>query len=440
VGALLPPRPAESSSPTDLPGRLHRIPAWVGDIVIALLVIGPALVVWEDGHRGPFSPPALALAITAAAVLPLRRRWPFAVLGATVALFVASAVLGELGPASSLPVAVAVFGMVTRVRRRTSVITTAATIVVLMAAALLSQPTAIMDPRLIQLAAVTGFAAAAADATRSRRAYIAAITERAVRAEQTRESEARRRVAEERLRIARDLHDVVAHQIAVINLQAGVASAAVRSRPGDAEQSLATIRSAARTVLGEIGDLLAMLRGGSEHSGEPALAPLGGMGRLEELLDHFRQTGLDVTHRTEGTAVELPSMTDLVAYRVIQEALTNAHKHGDGHRAHLLIKYSEEAVTITVSNPVSSGQGGPEQGGPGQGGAGRGGPGLGEPGQAGHGLLGIAERVESVRGTVQHSPAGASPFRLEVWLPIPTGSVRDAAVRAVPDGRDGGPA
>lgn len=430
MGALLPSRPAGSSSPAYLPGRLHRIPAWVGDIVIALLVIGPALVVWEDGHRGPFSPPALALAITAAAVLPLRRRWPFAVLGATVALFVASAVLGELSPASSLPVAVAVFGMVTRVRRRTSVITTAATIVLLMAAALLSQPTAILDPRVIQLAAVIGFAAAAADATKSRRAYIAAITERALRAEQTRESEARRRVAEERLRIARDLHDVVAHQIAVINLHAGVASAAVRSRPGDAEQSLATIRSAARTVLGEIGDLLAMLRGGPEQSDEMPLAPLGGMDRLEELLDHFRQTGLDVTHRTVGTAVDLPSMTDLVAYRVIQEALTNAHKHGAGHRAHLLTEYSEEAVTITVSNPVSPGQ--PEPG--------LGEPGVGGPGQAGHGLLGIAERVESVRGTVQHSPAGASPFRLEVWLPIPAGSVPDAAGRAVPDGPAGRPA
>lgn len=430
MGALLPSRPAESSAPADLPGRLHRIPAWVGDTVIALLVIGPALVVWDDGHRGPFSPAALALAITAAAVLPLRRRWPFAVLGATVALFVVSAVLGDLSPASSLPVAVAVFGMVTRVRRRTSAITTAATIVVLMTAALLSQPTGVLDPRVIQLAAVIGFAAAAADATRSRRAYIAAITERALRAEQTRESEARRRVAEERLRIARDLHDVVAHQIAVINLHAGVASAAVRSRPGEAEQSLATIRSAARTVLGEIGDLLAMLRGGPEHSGEPALAPLGGMDRLGELLDHFRQTGLDVTRRTVGTAVELPSMTDLVAHRVIQEALTNAHKHGAGHRAHLLIRYSEDGVTITVSNPVGPGQGEPGQGGPGQGG----------PGQTGHGLLGIAERVESVRGTVQHSPAGASPFRLEVWLPIPAGSVPDAAVRTVPDGREGRPA
>ena len=380
----------------------RRIPVWVGDVAAAILVVMPEIVVFEEGHQGTFSAAALALAIAAALLLPLRRRWPFPVLAVTIALFVAAVVLGELGPASSLPVSIAVFGMVTRVPRRISIITTAVTITILGAAALLGQSAGVItDPRVIQLVAVVGFAGALADATKSRRAYITAITDRALRAEQTRESEARRRVAEERLRIARDLHDVVAHQIAVINLHAGVASAAVGSRPDEAERSLATIRAAARTVLGEIGDLLAMLRSGANDTEEAPLAPLSDMDRLEQLLEQFRQTGLDVTLRRMGTAVDLSSATGLVAYRVIQEALTNAHKHGSEHRAHLLLEYGPEAITITVTNPVD---GVSRQAGPGR--------------LPGHGLLGIAERVESVRGTFQTTPAGASPFRLQVHLPI----------------------
>lgn len=374
-------------------------------MIAAILVVMPEVVIFDGGHQGPFSLAALTLAISVAVILPLRRRWPFPVLGATVLLFVLGAVLGELGPASSLPVAIAVFAVVTRVPRRTSVITTAATIVVLGVAALLSEPGGVLDPRMIQLVAVVGFAAALADGVKSRRAYIMAITDRALRAEESRESEARRRVAEERLRIARDLHDVVAHQIAVINLHAGVASAAVGSRPDDAERSLATIRAAARTVLGEIGDLLAMLRAGSDDAKKMALAPLSGMDRLEELLEQFRQTGLDVTLRRVGTAVELPSATDLVAYRVIQEALTNAHKHGSDHRAHLLIEYAPETIMVTVTNPADSKSQQPGQ--------------ETMPGPPGHGLLGIAERVESVRGNLQTTMAGVSPFRLEARLPLP---------------------
>ena len=362
----------------------------------------PEIVVFEGSrHQGAFSPAALALAIAAALVLPLRRRWPFPVLAVTIVLFVAAVVVGELSPASSLPVSIAVFGLVTRVPRRISIITTAATMTILGAAALLGQSAGVMDPRVIQLVAVVGFAAALADATKSRRAYITAITDRALRAEQTRESEARRRVAEERLRIARDLHDAVAHQIAVINLHAGVASAAVASRTDEAERSLATIRAAARTVLREIGDLLAMLRSGENDAEEAPLAPLSDIDRLEELLEQFRQTGLDVTLRRMGTAGDLSSATGPVAYRVIQEALTNAHKHGSEHRAHILLEYSAEAITITVTNPID---GVSRQAGPGR--------------LPGHGLLGIAERVESVHGTFQTTPAGVSPFRLQAHLPL----------------------
>ncbi|MBT2534522.1 sensor histidine kinase [Arthrobacter sp. ISL-48] len=412
MSTVLPSRKSWATVSADGRPLTHRIPVWLGDLIVAILVIMPETVAIPGAPQGSFSPAALTLAIAAAGVLPFRRRWPFPVLAATIALFVAAAVLGELSPTTSLPVAIAVFGMVTRVPRRVSVITTSATIVILGAAALLSESNGILDPRVFQPVAVAGFAAALADGMRSRRAYIMAITDRALRAEQTRESEARRRVAEERLRIARDLHDVVAHQIAVINLHAGVASAAVGSRPEDAERSLATIRAAARTVLGEIGDLLALLRASTDETEEAPRAPLSNMDRLEDLLKEFRRTGLEVTLRNVGTLVELPAATGVVAYRVIQEALTNAHKHGSGHRAHLLIEYTPETINITVTNPVNNG------------------PGPSEAGRLpGHGLLGIAERVESVRGTFQTTPAGVNPFRLQAQLPLPASSAQGQAIK-----------
>jgi signal transduction histidine kinase len=403
------------------PPPAHRIPVWLGDVIVAVLVIMPEVITVRGGRedQGPFSPAALALVIAAAGVLPLRRRWPFPVLAATIALFLAAAAIGELSPATPLPVAIAVFGMVIRVPRRVSVIATSVTILILGIVTLLSESNGILDPRVFQPIAVVGLAAALADAMKSRRAYIMAITDRALRAEQTRESEARQRVAEERLRIARDLHDVVAHQIAVINLHAGVASAAVGSRPEDAERSLATIRAAARTVLGEIGDLLAVLRASSDNAEEASLAPLSNLDRLGELLREFRRTGLDVTHRAVGTPAELPAATGIVAYRVIQEALTNAHKHGSEHRAHLLIEYAPETIIITVTNPINNSPG-PSEAAP----------------LPGHGLIGIAERVESVRGTFHTTRAGVSPFRLQAHLPLRSSSAASSSTSRDPEEQD----
>jgi signal transduction histidine kinase len=303
--------------------------------------------------------------------------------------------------------AIAMFAVAVRNDRRTTVVVAAVAAVAVVGLSLLSAIVGLFDPRDLQFAVTIGFAAAAGDAARSHRAYIEAITERAVRAEETRESEARRRVAEDRLRIARDLHDTVAHQISVISLNAGVASSALESRPEAARDALATIRSASRTVLGEIGDLLELLRAESDDPSTDAsrTAPQPGLDRLEELMGRFAESGLDVTLRVEGDPGRLPEAVDRVAYRVIQEALTNAHKHGIEHRAHLLIEVAADDARIVVTNPIDGGA-----------------PARGERragnDRGGHGLLGIRERVASVRGTVEAGPSAAG-YRLTATLPIP---------------------
>ena len=385
----------------------RRWPAWIGDVVAAVLIVVAAAASYPGHDLLPGNPLGFAAAVAPAAILPLRRRWPIPVLAACVVLFAVAAFTGALGAGLELATAIAVFGVAVRTDRRTTLITAVVTAVLLVGIGLLSGIASPFEPRTFQYAVTIGFAAAAGEATRSRRAYIAAITERAVRAEETRESEARRRVAEDRLRIARDLHDAVAHQISVISLNAGVASSALESRPEAAREALSTIRSAARAVLGEIGDLLAMLRaedsGGASDAVGPAPQP--GLDRLDELVARFRESGLEVTLRVDGDLARLPVATDLVAYRVLQEALTNAHKHGAEHRVHILVEVRPDAARLVVRNPVATGASA-----------------TATASGAGHGLLGIRERVASVRGTVEAGPAPGG-YRLTVTLPLPSDRV-----------------
>ena len=247
--------------------------------------------------------------------------------------------------------------------------------------------------RILGLAA---FAAAFGDGVRSRREQLAAITERAETAERTREAEARQRVSEERLRIARDLHDAVAHQIAVISLNAGVANSSLGRDEDATRESLQIIRAASKTVLAEIGSLMTMLR--AEDEDEAAPAPLPGLGQLDELLGTFREAGLAVDVRIEGTLDRVAGAVDTVAYRIIQEALTNAHKHGAEHRAHVLITVADMTLTVVVTNPVR-----PRT--------------QDVAGGSQLGLIGLRERVAAIGGQISATPALAG-WRLSATLPL----------------------
>lgn len=246
--------------------------------------------------------------------------------------------------------------------------------------------------------AIIAFAVAAGEALHSRRALIESMTERARRAEETREEEARRRVIQERLRIARELHDAAAHQIAVINLQAGAATAALAgNRREDTERALGSIRLSARNVLSEIAALLVVLR--SEDEEAPTnLAPGRGLADLAPMLGGFEQAGLHVCGSHDAGLPSLPGAVDVVAYKAIQEALTNAHKHGAGGTVELNVGVERQQLHIHVTNRIAL-----------------------PPRRAviasGYGLAGIRERVASVHGEL-HTGTDGGTFTLDISLPL----------------------
>ncbi|MCM3696357.1 sensor histidine kinase [Microbacterium oleivorans] len=385
----------------DLPGApadpRPRVPRWVRETLIAVVIAGLAFAQPPIPEFQSSGPAATALMIAPIVVLPWRHRRPIPALVVVLVLFGAVSVAGTLSIGVAVAVGVAMFQVSYRYQRSKVFLIGACVAVLIMVLALPAAVAGVIDPRIFQFGLIVAFATAAGSGARARHAYITAITDRAERAERTREAEARRRVSEERLRIARDLHDTVAHQIAVISLHAGVASSAIDAHPEKAKQSLVTIREASRTVLSEIGDLLSMLR--SEDADDATPAPPAGLDRLDELAAQFAASGLDVTTRIDGDPARVTGAVDLVAYRLAQEGLTNAHKHGAGNRAHVLVEVGEDALVVTVTNPrhESSAQDG--------------------IGGSGLGLVGLRERVAAVRGSVSAGPVPGG-WRLSARLPL----------------------
>ncbi|AGL18524.1 sensor histidine kinase [Actinoplanes sp. N902-109] len=239
-------------------------------------------------------------------------------------------------------------------------------------------------------------AAALGDAVRSQRAYIREVEDRAQRAEQTREEEARRRVVDERVRIARELHDIVAHHIAVISVQAGAAAHVAERQPEQIGPALAQIRESSGTVLREIQSVVGVLRGDEPGgTGSESTEPTPGLARLPELLASFETAGFPVRLRRRGAERPLPAVTDLAAYRIAQEGLTNACKYGIGP-IRLLVEYAPSGVIIEISNEIR--------------------PAPAEPG-TGYGLLGMRERATSAAGFVSAGPTGDGRFRVHAVLP-----------------------
>ncbi|MCB8904570.1 MULTISPECIES: sensor histidine kinase [unclassified Streptomyces] len=203
-----------------------------------------------------------------------------------------------------------------------------------------------------------------------------------------------RRADEERLRIARELHDVLAHSISVINVQAGVGLALLDSDPEQARTALTTIKAASKEALGEVRQVLDTLR----TRGDAPRAPAPGLGRLPELVEQAGAAGLTVTVTTTGPRTDLPPGADLAAFRIVQEALTNVVRHSGSRAARVRIGYGSGHLDLTVDDD---------------------GPATGtEAGGSGNGLAGMRERAAALGGTIE---AGARPdggFRVHAVLPF----------------------
>jgi signal transduction histidine kinase len=385
-------------------GPRHVLWRRLGSVLPPLVLLPAAFGPNGFGALGPRPQWEVPLCLAAMVVVALRLRFPRSAAGAAIALcLVALLVQGPVG-AMLAALVIVVYSVGRHAdRRTTAVLAVTATVLVGVPAAVTLGDEWGAVRAFVQVLALVGFAAAAGDGARSRHAFIDATNDRVRRAEESKESEARSRVAEERLKIARDLHDVMAHQIAVINLNASVASQALRSRPEDAERSLSTIREASRTVLAEIASLLRVLRASDPAltSDTSAPGPVPGLGQLRHLVEGFEVSGLRVDVRVVGEQVDVPEAVDIVAYRVIQEGLTNAHKHGSDPSALLQVEFGRHLLEVTVTNTVHA---------------------AGDrihDASEGHGLLGARERVAAVAGELTTSFGPGPVHRLVVRLPLP---------------------
>jgi len=230
---------------------------------------------------------------------------------------------------------------------------------------------------------------------RTRRLYVGELQERAARAEHERDEQARASVAEERARIARELHDAIAHGVSVMVVQAEAADEVLDDNPAAAREALRKVQRGGRDALAELRRVVGILR---DNGARPDLAPQPGLATLETLVSQMREAGLPTELRIEGERRPLPHGIDLSAYRIVQEALTNVLKHAGPARATVVVRYSADALVLEVSDN-GRGAGAMANG-------------------AGHGLAGMRERVTLYGGKVEATTRREGGFRVLAVLPI----------------------
>ena len=380
---------------------------WISDALVAVATLAVTAV----AQPPPFDrflqvnqgAPYWVILVACCAALVFRRRVPGLVWIVVISLTLLEVFIAH-GPTSAIaPALVANYTLAARTDRRTAIwsgLVAAAAITITSAA---QQGIGWSSPIVYAMLAWIVMSSAIGDAARSRREIIKVAQERALRAEQSREEEAQRRVTEERVRIARELHDVIAHHIAVINVQAGVAEHLLTSDAPKARESLGYVRDSSRLVLSELATMLGLLRTDSDTADGRAVdtTPTPRITDVGALVDSFTVSGLAADLSINGDPLELSSAVELTTYRLIQEALTNAHKHGTGS-ASVTLAYTVQALDITVVNPTRPDAAGDRQ----------------EMADEGFGMIGMRERVSAVGGSITAGTDGASRFVVQARLPV----------------------
>jgi signal transduction histidine kinase len=387
--------PARGRRPETLPsagGRTHLI-----DVALAIVAFAAAVALLGAGEEeAGRSMGALDVLIVALASLPLAawRRAPLAVfVFTTAASSTLLAVAEPAGPPVGPTIAVYLVGFAgdgSPSRTRLSL----AVVAVMLAVHLVAG--GIEGAEILFGIPVWGAAWLAGDRTRLRRERMAELEERAVRAEREAERERRLAAAEERGRIARDLHDSAGHAINVILVHAGMGRLQTERDPERAREAFATIEEVARETVGEIDQMVRVLREDASLDGE--VEPPAGLASLEGLVERHRAAGLDVTSTVYGERRPLPAAVDGGAYRIIREALTNAARHGNGN-ARVQIAFGEREVELFVENVLVPGRPAGSEGG-------------------GHGLVGMRERAALLGGSLEAGPHEGR-FEVRARLPIP---------------------
>jgi signal transduction histidine kinase len=367
-----------------------------------LALFGVPSVIGAPAFEFRFGVRALMLLIIAAMVIPVifRRKYP-------VQAFAVAAVAGALQlilfpqpVGSDLAILLLLYTLAAYRPRRVSIAGLAVCLIGAVTAVGVWAPSGVgaIDRVLLATVLFSGTALVAwvlGDSMRYRRAYLTSLEDRAARLERERDAQAQIAAAAERARIARELHDVIAHNVSVMVVQADGAGYALRRDPDRAGQALAAISRTGRQALAEMRRLLGVLRSDDQQAD---LAPQPGLDQLRELLDEAREAGMSVSFTLEGPARPLPEGAELAAYRVVQESLTNTRKHGGlAAAAAVTLRYEPDGLLLQVTDD-----------------------GLGAAAAAdgpGHGLPGMRERVEMYGGTVRAGPLPGGGYQVTARLP-----------------------
>lgn len=387
----------------DWNARLRVAPPRAVDAGLALAVAAAmaltiSIAEEPDATRSP-DVLAYVLGISVAALLLWRRRWPFAVLTASVGVLLVFYGLDYPAFSAAVPLAAAAYSVAVAGQGPPAAALLGAVVLVGGIVVRLDEGESLADvlrESLITDAALLGAVLLLGEAVRNRRAWAQEARARLLHAEQDRNREAERRVQEERLRIAREMHDVLAHTIAAINVQAGVAADVIDETPDRARACLQDIRRQSSDAIAELKATLGVLREGGT---EAPRAPAPGLAALDGLVEMAGGAGVRVEVSIAGAARSMPCTVDLSAYRIVQESLTNVVRHARASRAIVSVRYEPDVVVLEVQDNGS---------GEADGAAGE---------HNGHGLVGMRERAAAVGGTLQAGAAPDGGFRVRATLP-----------------------
>ena len=376
------------------------------DVILAVLVaVAIALASAAKVEPEALDPDVWSylFAVALGALMLVRRRWPAGVLVATLLLLAGYYTLGYPAVGVAVPIAGAAFSAAEQGRLRLAVAVSALVVVVATGYRLSEEPVLRLlgfelAQNLILLVAVI----ALGDSVRSRRDLRRESQRRAEQARLDHERDTRELLEQERLRIAREVHDVIAHSVSAISIQSVVGLEALPAEPDNAAAALRNIRSVSSKALTDLRGAVGVLR----DSAGPAAEPVGGLADLGRLVESAAAGGLAITVTSSGTPGEVPLVVDAAAYRTVQESITNVLKHSSSSTALVQIDHRADRIELLVRNPVAA-QPIPVT-------AGR----SASPGN-GFGITGMRERAELLGGTASAIPTADGGFEVRATLPFP---------------------